>query len=218
MIRINLLGEKVDRSAAYAVHGLALVGTVFATIFACFLFHDASVSELTLLQNEKSLLDSQLNKLREKTKQVDNLEKDKRLLSEKLTTIAKLKAKKSAPVHLLDDITTFIPQRSWIVSITQKNDGLEFKGFALDPQTVSSFITRLGTSDWVASVDLIYSRQAMRDDVAIQEFSFLVKLKNPLDIKKINAGGSPAEGKTTAKEKDAKKAAAVESRRTQRLG
>ncbi|MFN8390492.1 MAG: PilN domain-containing protein [Bdellovibrionota bacterium] len=184
MIRINLLGEKIDRTGTYAAHGLALAGTVLATLIACFVFHDSKLSDLELLTNEKTLLESQLNKLREKTKQVENLEKDKKLLSEKLTTIAKLKVKKSAPVHLLDDISSYIPQRSWMTSVKQKTDGLEFQGVALDPQTVSSYMTQLATSKWIDTIELIYSRQQVKDGVPVQEFSFLVKLKNPLDVNK----------------------------------
>ena len=202
MIRINLLGEKIDRTGTFLAHGLALAGAIVATTVFCFLYHDSALSDLDMSKKEQALLESQLNKLREKTKKVDDLEKNKKLLSEKLTTIARLKAKKSAPVHLLNDITINIPDRSWLTSIKQKPDGLEFEGVALDPQTVSTFMTQLGTSKYIGGVELTYSRQAMHEEVAVQEFAFLVKLSNPLDAKK------PADPKAKGdkdKDKDKKK-------------
>ena len=192
MIRINLLGEKVDHSTAYFFHGVALVGTLLTTAIACFIFHDSVSLSYDLATQEKAILDGKLSKLMEKTKKVENLEKDKNLLKEKLTTIARLKAKKSGPVHLLDDITLSIPERSWLSAIKQKTDGLEFSGVALDPQTVSGFMTKLQSSKWISGDELVFSRQAMRKGVPVQEFSLLVKLKNALDVNR--AKNAPAAG------------------------
>lgn len=201
MIRINLLGEKVDRSGVYAIHGLALAGAAILAIFVSILVHTSVSTKLELANNEKSIKDGQLAKLREKTKKVEALEKNKKLLSEKLTTIAKLKAKKSGPVHLLDDITGAIPERSWLMGIKQKTDGLEFQGVALDPQTVSTFMTKLGESKWIQGVELVFSKQVVKQDVPVQEFSLLVKLRNALEINKPKEKESPRskDGKDAAK-------------------
>ncbi len=208
MIRINLLGEKVDRSGAYFFHGLALAASAVVSLLLCVVVHSSVSTRLELANNQKLLLDNQLKKLREKTKKVEDLEKDKKLLSEKLTTIARLKAKKTGPVHLLDDITGSIPERSWLVAIKQKSDGLEFQGIALDPQTVSTFMTTLGASKWIQNVELVYSKQVVKQDVAIQEFSLLVKLRNALEVNKPKEAGKPdKDAKEKGQAKDAGSAA-----------
>jgi len=204
MIRINLLGEKIDRSGTYAVHGLVLGAALFFTLLSCVVFHGTMSDRLTLAQNQKAILDGQLAKLREKTKKVDDLEKNKKLLSEKLTTIAKLKANKTGPVHLLDDLTRAIPDRSWLTAIKQKPEGLEFDGVALDPQTVSSFMTKLSASKWIGGVELMFSKQTMRQEVAVQEFALLVKLRNSLDANKDKAkDGKKGEAPKAAPKKKA---------------
>jgi len=210
MIRINLLGEKVDRSGAIAVHGLALGAAALLVIFVCFLVQSSLSTRIELATTQKSLLETQVNRLREKTKKVEGLEKDKKLLSEKLTTIARLKAKKTGPVHLLDDITTDIPERSWLTGIKQKSDALEFAGVALDPQTVSSFMTKLGTSLWIGGVELVFSKQAIRDNVPVQEFSLLVKLRNALDASKPK--GAEESGKPGDKATEKKPAAETKAK------
>ncbi len=192
MIRINLLGEKVDHSVAYAVHGLSLAAAVVVAAIGCFLLNDSVSSERELLTNDKTRLTAQLTRLTEKTKQVENLNASKKLLKEKLTTIAKLKAKKSGAVHLLSDISLATPERSWLTSIKSKSDGMEFNGVALDPQTVSSFMTKLTTSDWIAEVELKESKQTRRDDVPVQNFTLFVKDRNPLDVKKSESSGRGA--------------------------
>lgn len=184
MIRINLLGEKVDHSAAFLVHGLSLAVAVFLTVLGCFVVHQSKVSEREILTNEKGLLESQLARLREKTKKVEELDAKKKLVQEKLMTIARLKAKKSGPVHLLSDISGATPQRSWLASIRSKSDGLEFNGIALDPQTVSTFMTQLMKSEWIGDVELKESKQAIKEQTPVQSFTLLVKTKTPLDAKK----------------------------------
>ncbi len=203
MIRINLLGEKVDRSGAIVVHSLAAGAASFVAIVVCFFVHSSLSNRIEIVSSQKSLYETQVARLREKTKKVENLEKDKKLLSEKLTTIARLKAKKTGPVHLLDDITLNIPERSWLTGIKQKADGLEFTGIALDPQTVSSFMTKLSSSLWIGGVELSYSKQMIRDDVPVQEFSLLVKLRNALDAAKLKNDGTAKAGSEKPDEKNA---------------
>ena len=211
MIRINLLGEKIDRTGVYAVHGIALGAATVFTILGCFMFQSSMNTRLELATNQKAILDRQLGTLREKTKKVEDLEKNKKLLGEKLTTIAKLKANKTGPVHLLDDITKSIPDRAWLTGIRQKPEGLEFSGVALDPQTVSSFMTQLGTSKWIGNVELVFSKQAMRQEVAVQEFALLIALKNSLDATSKVKKDAKVEEKGKGSKKKAKASAKAES-------
>lgn len=183
MIRINLLKEKVDHSAAYVCHALAFFGAVSVALLSCFFLHSAKTQELEDLGERERMLGNQFAQLKEKTKDVDNLEADKKLLGEKLTTIAKLKAKKSGPVRLLAQIADSMPERAWLTEIKDKPDGLEFKGVALDPQTVTNFVSSLKTSPWIASVEPTSLKQEMQDDVPVQHFALRVEAGTPLEKK-----------------------------------
>jgi type IV pilus assembly protein PilN len=196
MIRINLLGEKKDKTAIYVLQLLLYGFCVLVTLGACFELHQSRVSEIESLQKRRTFLESQATRLREKTKAVDALEKNKKLLAEKLVTIARLKAKKQGPVRVLDDLTATIPDRAWLTAVSQKGDEIEFRGIAMDNQTVSLFMESLEKSKYFHSVDLRVSKQYVKDKVKMQQFHVLAQLTNMLEL---NTG---AEGKKKAEEKN----------------
>lgn len=199
MIRINLLGEEADNSVKIFLHTVGLSGSLALVLLGCFIFHNSVLGHLEEVEQEASFSETTLEKLREKTKRVENLQEAKKLLKEKLTTIARLKLKKTGPVHIVDDLTAAIPERAWMTGIQSKNDGLQFEGIALDPQTVSSFMSKLEESKWFSTVELVYSSQVIdkERDFPLHKFAILVNLKNPIEL----ASGANPEVKPTTKKK-----------------
>lgn len=178
MIRINLLGEQVDHSASYALQLILAAACVLGTIGACFIVHQESTNRLESQRAEKELLDRKLAKLEKITKQVEDLEKKRRTLREKLMTIATLKAKKHGPVHILDDINNALPERSWLLSMKEKSGALEINGVALDNQTIATFMKSLEGGKYFGSVDLVLSTEYVQDDVKLKQFTLSVGLKS----------------------------------------
>ena len=131
MIRINLLGEKVDSSSTHFLQLSAAVCCLIAVLGTCFFVQGSLKSELAEAKREKKLVDNQLAALKKKTEKVEQLEAKKRLLKEKLVTIANLKAKKHGPVHVLDDMNQAIPDRSWLTALKETGGSLEVTGIAL---------------------------------------------------------------------------------------
>lgn len=209
MIRINLLGEKPDYGPIYALQATLFAVVMAFGVFICFVIHETMTDRIDSLNADKASYEGQLAKLKDKTQRVEELEKNKALLRTKLTTIAKLKMNKSGPVHILADLTEAIPERAWLMQSSQKGETMEIRGLALDPQTVSNFMRKLEETPSFGEVDLSYSKQMMKDNVPIQEFSLLAKLENPLaraDAQKAAAASAPA--KAAAKPKPAAKKSA----------
>jgi type IV pilus assembly protein PilN len=199
MIHINLLGEKKDNTALYALQTIGFVALLVLLVGTCVVVHTTETSELEHLASQKSILETRLAKLRLKTKKVDELEKKRKLKEDKLNTIARLKAKKQGPVRVLADLTEAVPDRAWLKQITQKGDVVQFNGVALDNQTVSLFMANLAKSDFFYQVDLLRSAQYIRDDVKLQQFSLSAKLKNILEIKQEKEQAIKAEAEEKAK-------------------
>ncbi len=175
MIRINLLGEKQDKSAIYALQMLIFGVTMFAAVVACFFVHTSESEAVSQLETEKYELDSKLTKLRQQTKKVEELEEKRKLLKEKLNTIAVLKQNKIGPVRLLDGIAAALPEFSWLLKIEEKEGYVMVDGVALDNQTVSLFMYNVGQIKLIADVKLVYSRNITKDSVTLKEFSLSVQ-------------------------------------------
>jgi type IV pilus assembly protein PilN len=184
MIRINLLGETKDFTAYYFIQGLVFTVSVCIAGLVCFFVSTSASNDNLNLVSKKDNLERQAKRLAKKTKEVDGLDKKKKLLSDKLSTIAKLKAQKQAPVLVLDAITQVIPERAWIDTIIKREEGMEFRGTSLDNQTISVFIKQLDDSPFFSGVDLGFSRQVDQDGVPLKQFSLNGKLEDPLAANK----------------------------------
>ena len=180
MIRINLLGEKVDHSATYALQGVLYVCSILLSVFLIFLIHDSVVFDKNTKLEEKQALERRLTKLNVITQRVQELEEKQKTLREKLTTIATLKKKKNGPVHILDDLTNALPEKAWVNDLTQKDGIMSIKGVALDNQTIAEFMAKVGEYPLFDKdkVDLVKSTEFLRDSVKLKEFFLTVQLKN----------------------------------------
>jgi len=180
MIHINLLEEKEDRTGAYALHILVMGVTMLLAVGGCFVFQTTVSTQLEELSVEKRTLTSELTRLKKITKRVEGLEENKKLLKQKLVTIATLKAKKKGPVHILDDLSKALPERAWLSSVEQAAGTIEVVGIALDNITITRFMNTLTESDYFSEVELNQSNQFVEGKVKLQQFSLSVRVTTPL--------------------------------------
>lgn len=193
MIKVNLLGEQQDFATSHLLQLVGYGAALAATIVLCIGVQMSMSSRLADAQDRKGELVLELTKLKKVTKEVEGLEQKKKLLKEKLTTIALLKAKKHGPVRILDDLNIAIPDRAWLSSVREKSGTLEIAGVALDNVTVAQFMATLGQSKSFGNVNLVHTTQLDKDGVKMKEFLVVAELKDPLaDMKKPEAATQAA--------------------------
>lgn len=213
MIAINLLGEKPDKRGVYAVQLLSFGACVLITFGVCFFMLAELSSTVEAKRSDKELFEGRLAKLRIKTKKVEELETKRKLLKDKLTTIARIKANKQGPVRVLDDINLSLPERAWLDSITEKDGFVELKGVAIDNQTISQLMFDLEKSKYFQDVKLAFSEMILKDDVKLKQFALSAKLESLLPVQpeeeKVKADGEDSDKKKAKGRK--KKGKAVDS-------
>lgn len=184
MIQINLLKTEVDNSGTYALQVGIFFGSLLLMLGGCFALYGAQSSKLSSHTSEKRDLDIKLSKLKKTTEEVEGLEDKKKLLKQKLLTIAKLKANKYGPVRVLDDLNMAIPERAWLQEIGESSGTIEIEGIALDDQTVSRFMVDLEKSSYFKDVDLQQSVEHEKDNVLLRSFSLRAKVVGSLEAEK----------------------------------
>ncbi len=198
MIRINLLGEKVDMSGSYVLQVFGGVTAVCIVLMTCFFVHQTALARLEDRRSEKHELDTKLAKLKKITQEVAELEQKKKTLREKLHTIATLKAKQHGPVRILDDINTAIPERAWLLLVKEKGGYLTIDGVALDNQTIAMFMSNLGKSKFFGEVGLNHATTHKVDDVKLKKFSLSVQVRDALAAQAIKGVVIGEEGAVAA--------------------
>lgn len=179
MIKINLLTEKITpiRSRPRGT-GEGRRNLVFGLIILAALAYVAF--QWSLYRSKIAELDTQLTQAREEKdrlqrihEQVDEYDRKKKELNQKIDIISELKKKQTGPVHLLDEVSKALPNRLWLNSLKQQKEGkVVLDGEAVTLPEVADFIQNLRASPYVANPELINSEERQGIIVFSMTFDF----------------------------------------------
>ncbi len=183
MIKINLLPVKraakrakvpVDTAMFQLVVGL---GIVLVFVGACGYRWQMLVDEVALKTQIKESKTKELEALKKKVQEVEDYEKNKRLLEDKNRIIEQLRKNQGGPVRLLDYLSQSLdPLKIWLTSV----DGdaqVAINGKALTNDDIVQFIRNLQQSGYFTDVMLEESRQAPEEGLIIYQFRLKMSVK-----------------------------------------
>jgi len=183
VIKINLLPVKraakkakvpVDTAMFQLVVGL---GIVLVFVGACGYRWQMLVDEVALRTQIKESKTKELDALKKKVQEVEDYEKNKRLLEDKNRIIEQLRKNQGGPVRLLDYLSQSLdPLKIWLTSV----DGdaqVAINGKALTNDDIVQFIRNLQQSGYFTDVMLEESRQAPEEGLIIYQFRLKMSVK-----------------------------------------
>lgn len=179
MIKINLLGApraKKVKKASQAQTQLILGVLVLLAFLAVSLYGWHWLNDkIGALTEEKQKKETELSSLKDKVKEVENLESIKKALEEKVKIIDMLKKNQSGPVHLLDELSKTLPDRVWLLSFTEQNGSVDLDGKAMSNADLVAFVWNLSHTPLFSNVQLIESRSTMEANTEV--FTFKMKFQ-----------------------------------------
>jgi type IV pilus assembly protein PilN len=181
MIRINLLPvRQVQKREAGRQYLAVLVGSLVLTASGngyWYYFEDKQRADWQRQLNDTNARIAQLEKV---IGEVNNLNKRRKEVEEKLTVLDKLRRQRGGPVKLLDALATSIPKKVWLTSFEEKGGAVKMTGAADSFEDVSEFMKGLNTMVWTPKgmgrvVEMKRDGSAARvelvgEDNAIQDF------------------------------------------------
>ena len=69
-------------------------------------------------------------------------------LQQRVSLIEQLRHGQTAPVHVLDEISKSLPDRLWLVTLTQRGDEFTIEGRATSLSSLTDFIANLENTGW----------------------------------------------------------------------
>ncbi|MEX2270858.1 MAG: PilN domain-containing protein [Vicinamibacterales bacterium] len=154
MIRVNLLGT--DRARVRTRAGLSqnqkiTLGCALIMLLAAgyigYRFW-AIRTESARLEQELIATEQEALRLRGVLSEVQRFEAQKAALGQRVGLIEQLRRGQTGPVHMLDEISRALPDRLWLVELTQKGDEVSIDGRAGTLPAVSDFIANLQNSQY----------------------------------------------------------------------
>lgn len=165
MIRINLLAVERERTkrrtlipAAHRVTiaaSLILVATALLVVWWFWSLRQTSQR----LDEDIARGEAETQQLRAVLAQVQRFESRKAQLQQRVSLIEQLRRGQSGPVHALDEISKAIPERLWLLELTEKDGAFTMSGMTTSLTGLSDFVANLESSTWFKRpVDIIDSQ------------------------------------------------------------
>jgi Tfp pilus assembly protein PilN len=196
MIRINLLGRtrpKATRTTVPLEATLQYVLLAIAVVVSC----GALWGHYLLLDRENTKVVAHIQKqtgeksrLEQLKQQVDNFEKQRTVLQQRIGVIEGLQRNRTGGQELLEAIANTVSRTDtlWLISVERKGDALTINGAAGSINAVANYITQLRRSGYFQTVEIKESHQDEANK-AVQIFLFSLTAQFGLPQ---NAGATPA--------------------------
>lgn len=176
MVKINLLPIRLElRKKALVEHVVLLALCVILVIIGEYFVHMTVTQQRESLRKEVTDTRVEIKRLTAEAGEIEKFKQQKQELERKLGVIQDLNAKKTGPVEILDELSVIIPEKAWLVSITNNGDNMVFEGAASDNTTIAAFMKQLQASKHFDNVTLVLSQQ----EGGRQKFSITCKIKMP---------------------------------------
>jgi type IV pilus assembly protein PilN len=165
MIHINLLPLREAQEAFSRRKELALVGGLTAvTLVAVLLVHFFQSARLSWVNSELSRLESAVAKIHKQNQDLENMERQKEDLEEKLRVVQRLTSpeRRAASVHILDDLSVSTPELLWLTDFAETKGAAKINGKAVDNQTIASFAHNLASSRYFQKIEIRETAQEIQ--------------------------------------------------------
>lgn len=194
MAKINLLPWREELRKQRLQEFAIILGMVLvAAIFAAFLWKLSVDNAVEDQLRRNTFIEQQISLMEENIKEIDELQRRRDGLIERMNVIQSLQGNRPVIVHVFDQLVSTLPDGVYYTAVTQKGTRFEISGIAESNNRVSNLMRSLDSSPWLKNPQL--AKVVARDDQF--EFSLTVDLDpNPLKDPPPEAapatGGSPA--------------------------
>jgi len=155
MIRINLLPVRVSKKKVAGRQQLMLLALVVVLgIILNWLWSSSRGGELAGKEAKLKRTRDDIAQLDRIIGEVKNIKTQQAALKEKLDVLEKLKAGRSGPVRLLDQLAQVVPKRLELRKMDEKAGAVAFEGSAGTIDDVSVFMGALKSTPYFARVEL----------------------------------------------------------------
>lgn len=133
--------------------------------------------QIEALKAEQSPLKAEANKLKSYEELRKSLEEDERVIRDKIDTIQKLVAGRSAPPRALIAFSTTLPENVWLSEIKTEGQVVVVKGLATDFNLISDFMKNMGENVQFSDLELKNTQQARDSGHGVVSFELSGRLR-----------------------------------------
>ncbi len=149
MIRINLLPVRQVQKREVGRQILILAAVVvIGGLVGNYLWYSDREGERTRLQAQLAETQRRITELEKVIGEVNNINKRKREVEDKLKILNDLRKLRSGPVRMLDALATAIPKKVWLQDFNEQSNQVKLTGSAMSHEDVAELMRGLSTVVW----------------------------------------------------------------------
>ena len=190
MTRINLLPwreeHRQEQKKQFAVMAVSICVLAAAIVG---LIHFQMQSKIDYQQSRNNFITSEIAKVDEEIKEIQELQKVRRSLIERMEVIQDLQGSRPSIVHLFTEIVSTVPNGVYLQSLDQTGGNLLINGEAESNARVSTYMRNLQASAWLKDPNLTVIEIADKKVNRISTFTLTVKQTSPNATGGENDGG-----------------------------
>ncbi len=180
MIRINLLPVRAAQKKERLVNQLVILGLAVIVTFAlCILIWMSFSARIDTVKAEVAAKQTEINSLKKDLAEIAGFEASQKTLREKLDILDRLKADRSGPVRLLDELSRAIPEKVWILTFTEDKGMVSMTGGGMTEESIAGFMRTLGDSSLYENVELEVIEQKKTDGHEHLSFKIRCTVEKP---------------------------------------
>ena len=172
MARINLLPWREELRKQKQQDFFGMLG--FAAIIAAAvvgLMHFYHVQLISRQEDRNKYLQGEIGLLDKKIKEIQELEREKQRLLDRMRAIEQLQGNRPLIVHFFDELIDSLPEGVSVANVSQKGTIITITGSAQSNARVSSFMRNLEKSNWLTDPHLDVISAASAAGVKLSNFT-----------------------------------------------
>lgn len=184
MAHINLLPwreelRKQRKRDFFIFAGIAAFAMVLVVVY----LHFYVVSLIENQDARNAYMQTEIKKVEAQIKEIQELEKTKEQLIERMKVIDQLQKNRPEVVHMFDELVRMVPEGMYLTRVVQKDRILTIEGRAQSNARVSALMRALDASQWFTNPQLEIIQAGTGKDDNTQAFKLHVQQKGPANGK-----------------------------------
>jgi len=172
MARINLLPWREERRKQQQIEFFTILGVAAAiTVLLWGAVHLHYTQRIGHQDMRNQFLETQIARLDEKIKEIEDLEREKERLLARMRAIEQLQTNRPLIVRLFDELVTSLPEGVSVTKVEQSGKNITINGMAQSNARVSSFMRNLESSDWLEDPKLDIIQAETAEGLRISNFT-----------------------------------------------
>jgi len=178
MTRINLLPVRAAKKKETVKQQITiLIVAVVATVVAGLAFYSVTLAKVSGTKDEISRSEAELQQLKIKIGEIDNIKKLQAEVKKKLDVLNLLRREKSGPANRLAKLSDLTPDKLWLTAYAENQAKVSITGVAYNEEIIATFMRNLQSSGDFSDVELLVSEQQEVNGVKVKKFDITCSIK-----------------------------------------